>query len=529
MPSDLVMARSFLAFLTMALLVSAAEGRDERPDPRVRPGATFVIKFPQLGPTWHKQPTTQMQVYIPTDYTPDRDFPLLTWFGGGYGSHKASLPKGITAGKGYICAGLPYRGKDADRGKNGLGYAWSTKWAYFEPMIQALETAVPNIHPKKRIAGGFSSGGSAIGFHIDNSPGFRKYYSAYMPANYVGWANRPAGYEGKPVLGFGGENDPRYGAQKVARLIETLKRVGSDMEYILFKGHGHTVAREYFPQMKEWMDRKVKYSGLAEAVKRLDDALAAKQWLRANRAVADVLGNADPSRPEWEHAIRALQPISVAAEEAYTKLKSRRTTADAWMKFVADWSPCSVVEQARRDCDALGQKELATLLKRVSRRQAATLKAFVTKWKGYPVQAQAKEACNALGEKDLDALLKRKPLSSRRLKDFLETWTGFPVHARALDTYDGLAQKAFSAVEKMRAGSSRTRALGRFIDQWRPTPTSQKAAAMLDTEAAKILAEIEAAPEDRQRELRLMVFVRSYADTASGKRAKSMLEAMRGR
>lgn len=222
---------------------------DDPVDQRVKPGATFYVDFPQLAETWKKEPA-RMGVYIPKDYTLDRSFSLLVWFGGGSGTDNPRKAVAIAGENGFVCLAVPYRSQDD--GKSG---GWETPWAYYKTFFDELDRIVPNINTRQRICSGFSSGGAAIMYQIGNSgEAFQKYFYAFIPGG-AGW---PMGglssIKGRPMLAVMGEKDKRL--PNYQTLEKEARAAGIDIELLLFKDVGHKYPEKYYPQIRKWMIRK---------------------------------------------------------------------------------------------------------------------------------------------------------------------------------------------------------------------------------------------------------------------------------
>jgi predicted esterase len=276
---------------TCLLLGCAAIGTARAADPRVRPGAEFVVEFPELGGAEHGG-TLRMGVYIPRDYDPGKSFPLMAWLGGGAGSHAPRPARRFAGDTGWVCVGLSYRKR------NGAPGGWETSWDIYKIMLDALEEAVPNIEPRARVVGGFSSGGAAI-THAIGQEGrwFCDYFYAFMPGG-AGW---PMGgldkIKGRPMLMFMGDKDSRFSGY--VRLDKAAKAAGVDAKFLVFKGVGHTIPDSYVPEMRQWMKRRVLMRDLDGHVATMRRGLAAKKAGPAARSAKAVLSIAEPGMDEY--------------------------------------------------------------------------------------------------------------------------------------------------------------------------------------------------------------------------------------
>ncbi|VGO22206.1 hypothetical protein [Pontiella sulfatireligans] len=216
----------------------------------IKPGTTYYVNFPELGQTWKDEPA-KAGIYFPTDYSPDKTYPMLVWFGGGAGTNNPKKAAAITEGKGYICIALPYR---TDKGEEAGG--WQTPWPYYQTMLKKLETLAPNADPQKRVAGGYSSGGAAVMHQLGHSnEAFQNYFHAFIPAG-AGW---PMGglesIKGRPMLAIIGANDKRR--VNFEKLDEAAREAGVDITFLVLEGVGHKFPETSYPQVREWLRQKV--------------------------------------------------------------------------------------------------------------------------------------------------------------------------------------------------------------------------------------------------------------------------------
>ncbi|MFC1497494.1 hypothetical protein ACFLS1_03340 [Verrucomicrobiota bacterium] len=242
-----------VAVICISLLSQSVIAADNKQ--KLRPGKTFYVEFPELGLPTHDHPVMRMGVYIPTDYTPDKPFPLFVWFLGSAGGDWPGHAQRIVDGKGFICVGLPYQKRLRD-GNTFKGH-WKSPWSHYKTMLDKLKTVVPNIDPDNHIAGGFSNGGKTIMWLLGNSNGeFQKYFYGFMPGG-AGW---PMGgldtIKGRPMLVYTGSKEIRYDA--LFSIFNQAKKAGVDAEFYVLKGLGHVdPPKEFCPRMREWMYKKI--------------------------------------------------------------------------------------------------------------------------------------------------------------------------------------------------------------------------------------------------------------------------------
>ncbi|MHC4502202.1 MAG: alpha/beta hydrolase family protein [Planctomycetota bacterium] len=449
--------------------------------PQLRPGGSFVLEFPDFGTMAHDGKRTGIvEVYLPTDWRPDRSYPLLCWFGGGAGTHKPDTLRRITGGAGFVCAALPYRyaPKGSDNwDRNSIG--WGTDWKYYRPMLEAIEKAVGNIDPERHGVMGFSSGGACIGCLVNETREFCDYFHAFGVAGYASNLRELGRIKGKPILMYGGEKDYRmnHSAEKKSR----LEKGGCEVELIIYPGVGHTVSAKHFPQVRDWLMRKVCRRGFEKAVIGLRASLGAGKWVEAAVHARKVLSMADKGSKEMSEAELAVARIGREGERLLARLVAGHPSADAVREFASDW-------------------------------------------KGFPCEGPAREAAQSLAEKELADLAGTSGfLKKTRLRKFLEKWTGFPVYDKALAVYEEEAAKAFDVLTK---GLVNARKLQRFIKEWKPAPTTARAMERLEDLARKELDKV-STRSGASLKSGLEKIVASYAGTKAGSEAGEKLVAIR--
>ena len=447
-------------------------------DSRVKPGERFTLIFEDLGPTWHGW-STRMEVYIPTDYDAERRYPLLVWFSGSVGSHTVGRPLSITEGKGFILASLPYRKPEEDKHSDNTG--WQSDWSYYWTMLKALEKTVPNIHPGKRICGGFSSGGLAVTWSIANSGGaFQKYFYGFIPGGAGGNFGKLNTIKGRPMLMYMGDQDKRY--EEFSKIFSVAKSAGVDVEFLVFEGVGHVLPESSFPQIVDWMKRKVVQRDLPDAMDRLDVALKTRNWSRVISAVKAINEIAEAGMPEYRIAQKALAQACEAGNQALEALLGTDPSERAWRRFIDQWEGCPCVEKAVNMCNTIGLDQLEEVLSRKDRTLAVRLMAFMKRWEGFPVYEQAVLACDEAVRPELMRIrsrTKNKYKLGAQLKNFADRWAPTPSAKEAMSVRNKLAEELFSEISAVRSKQSRWSKLRRFVQDYGDTDAGQRAGKLL--------------------------------------------------
>ena len=442
-------------------------------DPRVKPGATFHVDFARLGTTWENQPS-RMGIHIPADYTLDRKFPLLVWYGGGPGSDSPGPAEEIAGASGFVCVGVPYLMEDETH-KGG----WrDTPWSYYKTMFDELEKIVPNIHPEQRICGGFSSGGAAIMRLIgDPSGAFQTYFHAFMPGG-AGWPmGGLASLKGRPMLAFIGKEDTRLSGYQ--NIEKEGNAAGIDLKYLEFEG-GHEMPSRHFPEMREWMMQKVVLRNLPKLQAAMKMDLSAKRYGKAFRSAREISLITPAEMPGHAEALVTIARAKPFGEAEGKKLLTGNALLAEKQQFVRDWKGCD----------------------------------FAT-----PVEEQ----CNAIGEEQLKKILATVPVSTAFLKKYIAMWDGFEINQQAMDAYHKLADDSLAKIRETPGNSTKCHNLQSFIVQWSPAPAVSEAKQLLEDLAKQELEAIKAIKAKATMRAKLGDFVRSYAGTAAETEARNIL------
>lgn len=213
----------------------------------------YLIDFPDLDKTANDTDAFA-RINIPENFDPEKEHPLFVWFNGGNGSNATKAPRGIIENKDFVVVGLPYLNWDAPEGGG-----WQTPWSYHKRMLDSIGELIPNIDAKRRIVGGFSSGGAMIAMHINRSNlAFQDYFSAYLPSGATGASSVPddalEAIKDSPMLITIGEEDPRY---PYVEFYYDLVKDDADAEFNSLEGVGHNLPLSSYPYIKDWIYRKV--------------------------------------------------------------------------------------------------------------------------------------------------------------------------------------------------------------------------------------------------------------------------------
>ena len=237
--------------------MSAAE-----PTPRLTPGSTFTVPFPEMPPTfygqWQKKDVkAQMTVFLPFNYQPGRKHPLLVFLYGGDGENgpNPGIARSLCEGKDFICVSVPLF-KATDPKAPGGGYIMRDPdarymWPFFRTMLAKLEEMVPNIDAAHRVLGGFSNGAHAAQGLIDESDGeITRRFSAFF---FVEGGGRLRHYDllkGKPYLMVSSNAKSRPRAQQVC---DAAKAAGARATLVVEDVGKHDFPVSAYPAVRAWL------------------------------------------------------------------------------------------------------------------------------------------------------------------------------------------------------------------------------------------------------------------------------------
>jgi predicted peptidase len=263
--------RSNIAYgVLLAASVLAFNSPAAEPAPKLTPGSTFTITFPEIPPTFYdlyaqKDVKAQMTVFLPRNYEPSRKHPLLVFLNGGDGGTGSNpgVARALTEEKDFVCVSMPlFKASDP---KAARGYVMQDPdakymWLFFQTMLARLEALVPNLDPAHKVLGGFSNGAHATAGLIDESDGeIARRFSAFL---FVEGGGRLRHYDllkGKPFLMVSSNAKSRPRAQQIC---DAAKAAGARATFVCEDVGKHDFPVSAYPAVREWLRGAA--SGLAD-------------------------------------------------------------------------------------------------------------------------------------------------------------------------------------------------------------------------------------------------------------------------
>lgn len=289
-PSSLLVLVAFVAGYGLATPFAARAADGVAPDKATfSPGQETKIADPATGGVgWYV-------VYVPKDYTPDRDWPTMICYHGKNNDPKSWPFKELTDGKGYIVIGMEYLDRERPDPVKDL------------ENLKRIRTFVGSklrINSKLLFMGGFSQGGwSTSRFSdamLDELAGL-----VILGAGGGPGANAEK-LKGKPVFVGIGETDEFNKNAKDAR--DAYERKEATVTFEEFKGLGHSVDTNNKP-LKDWL---VKWGPQNQMIAALTGAKAAEKAGKLGEAFNQYAAAGKMSG--GEEAAAAAKRISDAAE-----------------------------------------------------------------------------------------------------------------------------------------------------------------------------------------------------------------------
>jgi predicted esterase len=254
-----------VAALFWAMAVGSAQSGE--PAPKLIPGRTFAVQFPNLPPTFYAvfqktNVSAQMTVSLPTNFDPTRKFPLLIFLNGwdgGIGGNPG-VARSLCEGRDFVCVSVPlFKASDFQVTKPNVpsaGFIMGAEdgrqmWPGFKTMLTKLEEIVPNIDPAHRILGGFSNGAHATASLIDESDGeITRRFSAFLFVEGGGKLQHYELLKDKPFLMVSSNAKSRPRAQQIC---DAAKAAGAKATLVVEDVGKHDFPTSAYPAVRQWL------------------------------------------------------------------------------------------------------------------------------------------------------------------------------------------------------------------------------------------------------------------------------------
>jgi len=300
-------ARAVVAVLLAACSLWAGQ----KPEPELRPGQETRIDA--AGGEGY------LVVYVPTDYTPDRRWPVIFCYHGQNGKPTSYPFRHVLGGKGFVIVGMGY----AEPG--GKARTMSELDRYILREVDCFRKAAAmvgrrlSLDPELFFVGGFSMGGwmsSALG--------------EMAPASWAGVAvlgagrqrmllpiKHPRAMRGKPIYIGCGTNDPNFPHAKKA--ASAYRGVGAKVTFEEYKGLGHQMKNDT-KVLPEWLWANGPLKVVEPRLAAAREAEKAGRLGKAYGLYRDVAAVA-PDNPSCKAAADAAKAIADAAAKQLAEVE----------------------------------------------------------------------------------------------------------------------------------------------------------------------------------------------------------------
>lgn len=318
---------TFLSLLWPVLAHGAAspppapEAPDVLAGVKLEAGSTAKVMDPATGGNGY------WQVYLPTDYTPTRLWPIIYCYHGSNGEPTVWPFKDLTEGKGFIVIGMEY----LDRAKG----ATSDKDLPNLRRIHDLLAKHVALHEQVQFIGGFSQGGWSTGKLSELSPD--TWAGIIITGAGRGSSISEPNVKGKAIFIGIGETDPSNAAAKSA--AQFYKEHGADVTLEEFKGKAHAVDTAD-AVLRKWLpDQAMKAAGAVLKMKTdLAAAKAAEKKGNLGKALTLYQSVVQNGGDEAGPAQEKVDAISKSADKAMADVEralGEKKYADATKLLVA--------------------------------------------------------------------------------------------------------------------------------------------------------------------------------------------------
>jgi hypothetical protein len=258
--SQLMNPNVVCSIIAVLLLLRGAVVAETKP--KLAPGSTFSITFPEMPATFHmlmhpeKKLPVLISVFLPRNYSAERKFPLLIFLGGGDGGDASNpgIARALSEEKDFICVGVPlFKADDPKTPGNFIVHPpdGAYMWPFFRTMLAKVDAAVPNIDPARQVLGGFSNGAHATAALIDGSNGeITRRFTAFFFAEGGGHLEHYDQLAGKPVLMLASSAKSKPRAEEILNAATSAGAIGT----FIFQDVGsHAFPKEAYPRVHAWL------------------------------------------------------------------------------------------------------------------------------------------------------------------------------------------------------------------------------------------------------------------------------------
>jgi len=320
-------------FIALSLLAVSAAGA-ELPD--FPAGKETKVEDASIGGNGY------YLVYVPTDYTPDRKWPLVLCYHGVNGDVTTWPFKNVLGGTRCIVVGMEYKQRGSGGDSGGSADVANIK-RILPPLVKKL-----NADTQQLFIGGFSKGGFATNRIAGQTLSM---WAGILILGAGGSAHGgPDSGRGKAVYVGVGETDQfRKSAEAAAA---SYKRLGAKVTFEVYKGMGHSVdaksevMRDWFLANTEFRTVEPAIAASKELIRRGKSGLAYKMLTEA-AALSDTFGLCQEAASQAQALAEAFKKRFDEAEQAAANKQLPRAGA-ILRKLAREFAGCELGQRAQQ-------------------------------------------------------------------------------------------------------------------------------------------------------------------------------------
>ncbi|MDD4869308.1 MAG: hypothetical protein PHR77_02015 [Kiritimatiellae bacterium] len=327
-------------------MLSSLAAEEQKSNGKLEAGQETEVKMPDNG--------REMKVYLPSNYSPDKKWPVIFFFHGMNGKPTTSPIKGYTDGNDFIIIGMPYAAEhEVPKTQQEAEGILQKELANFRS-ARLWAGKHLKIDERRVFMGGISLGGwetSTLGeYEMPRLAGMFILLAGRQRSKTI--PKEAAALQLKPVYIGSGEADPNL--IPAFKATATYRKYGAAVTYEIFMGIGHATPAEVPPRFKAWLNAMGKWraENMTEELRKeldirlknqLEGAMAKDNPLAKYNALLDL--EADPSvflcspvlAEEIRRQVRAVKMASPGREEGLAeKIFFDLSWQDVNMKTIHD-------------------------------------------------------------------------------------------------------------------------------------------------------------------------------------------------
>lgn len=421
-------------------------------------GASELITFPKLPKTAAKKESA-VRIWLPDNYTTEKEFPMFLWFGGGSGGQGGN-PK-LVKNNDFICLGMPLYKKDIKEHVLLKPHDVQYAWPFYQQMFDNVFELVPNIQKHGGLVGGFSNGAHNTGLLMtEGDPVFNTWFDSYIFWEGGHIIKDFSIFKDRHSIWIMGDQSQAYGF--MSAFAPAAEKAGSKMVSITMKGVGHKMHADYKPQVMDWIENKIVLGKVYEQYALMQKAMEAEKHQIAAAPAFFVATSAREHMSERSDAMKALGVINKTADAAYAELTADDPDSDDLKEFIQTWPHTAAADKAAQPLNGIGMAELNEILS--SRKPERELPDFIEEWQGFEPGTAAQKELDKLAQKELNEILAEDDLKDKvkGLFDFADDWEAASQAADVEQIYNKLAQTELDRIRGLEEARDQARALKKW-------------------------------------------------------------------